>query len=256
MESIYQKLFEAEQNNVTVALATIVKTEGSTPRKAGAKMLIFSNKETFGTIGGGKLESQVINDAIATLKDTKPKLFHHQLEKDHKMGCGGCVDVFIEPVHGKYNLFIFGAGHLGSTLADMANKLGFNITLIDCREEIMAKVNCAHFNCLCTPYDKVVDNLSFDEKTFITIMTHTHDYDQLLTAACAMHKFAYLGMIGSKSKIAKFKRYYTDNKILTEEKMQKIDWPMGVPIACQTPEEIAVSILAKLIDVRGKIAQD
>jgi len=254
MESIFKKLAEIEKSNENVALAVVVKTEGSTPRKAGAKMLIYADKKTFGTVGGGKLENQVIEDAIDVLKENSPKLFHHKLEKDHKMGCGGCVDVYIEPIITKYNLFIFGAGHIGSALADMADKLGFNITLIDCRQEIIDQCNKEKFTCICQPYESIVDNLLFNNKTFITIMTHGHNYDQLLTEKCAKMDFAYLGMIGSQNKIAKFRKHYTDNKLLTDEQMQKIDWPMGVPISCQTPEEIAVSILAKLIDVRGKIS--
>lgn len=255
MESIYQKLLEAEKGNIDVAIATITKTEGSTPRKAGSKMLVYADKKTFGTVGGGKLENQVIEDAVLVLKENKPKHFHHKLEKDHKMGCGGCVDVFIEPIVGKMQLFIFGGGHVGSTLAELALKLGFNISIIDCREEIINKLDKTKYNCIFAPYEEIVDSLAFNNKTFITIMTHAHNYDELLTEKCAKKEYAYLGMIGSKNKIAKFKKNYLENNLLTVEQMNRIDWPMGIPIACQTPEEIAVSILAKLIDVRGNIAE-
>lgn len=254
MESIYKKLLEAETGNENVALAVVVNTEGSTPRKAGAKMLIYDDKKTFGTVGGGKLENQVIEDAIEVLKSNTPKLFHHLLEKDHKMGCGGCVDVYIEPISTKMNLYIFGAGHVGSALADLSHKLGFNVTLIDSRQEIIERLDHEKYTCIYEAYETAVDKLTYNKKTFITIMTHGHNYDQLLTEKCAKKEFAYLGTIGSKNKIAKFTKYYTDNKLLTKEQMQNIDWPMGVPIQCQTPEEIAVSILAKLIDVRGKIS--
>jgi xanthine dehydrogenase accessory factor len=255
MESIYKKLVEIEKGNDNVAIATVIKTEGSTPRKAGAKMIIYPDKKTYGTVGGGKLENQVIEDAIKVIKENNPELFHHKLEKDHKMGCGGCVDVFIEPIVGNMKLYIFGGGHVGSVLADLAEKLGFTVSIIDCREEIINNLNKDKFNCVLKPYEEAVDNLIFDNNTFITIMTHGHNYDQLLTEQCAKKDFAYLGMIGSKNKIAKFRKHYTDNKLLTDEQMLKIDWPMGIPISCQTPEEIAVSILAKLVDVRGKISK-
>ena len=252
MDSIYKKINEAEEANLNIVLATIISAKGSTPRKAGAKMIIYENGNTFGTIGGGALEKKTIENAPHILKTRTPEALSFKLDTDLNMGCGGCIDVFLEPIIGKINLLIFGAVHIGTVLAEMAIKLNFAVTLIDEREGIFDKINTQNYSIIHCPYEEAIQKAKTNNASFITIMTHAHNTDQLITGAFAKKDFAYLGMIGSVKKIAKFKKYYTEHKILTQQQMDKIDWPMGISISCQTPEEIAVSILAKLIDVRGK----
>jgi xanthine dehydrogenase accessory factor len=95
--------------------------------------------------------------------------------------------------------------------------------------------------------------LNFDETTFITTMTHSHENDRDIVAFCAKQKFAYIGMIGSRRKVKTAKEFFLSKNLMSEDEIQKIDMPMGLKIECQTPEEIVISILAKLIDVRGKM---
>ena len=169
------------------------------------------------------------------------------------MGCGGYVETYIEPVINKMKLYIFGAGHIGCILADFAHKLDFRVTLIDERKEIFDEFSTENFNIIKKNHKLTFKDLSFDKNTFIASLSHKHGYDKEIIEYCAKQEYSYLGMIGSKRKVEKIKKEFLNNNSLTENQLQKIDWPMGVKIECQTPEEIAVSIIAKLIDVRGKM---
>lgn len=251
---IYQKITELKSQNIDMALCTVIASKGSTPRKAGSKMIVTCNGDIFGTIGGGLTEQKTKEAALEVIKQNKPVVFSFALNEKNDMLCGGLMDIFIEPVETKMRLYIFGAGHIGQKLAPLAYQLGFDVTVIDEREGIFEgfdqSINITHVN---KNYKVFFSDMVFDNKTFIAAISHLHDYDRDIIAYCAKQKFAYLGMIGSKRKIAKSKELYLANNILSEDEMAVIDWPMGVEISCQTPDEIAVSILAKLIDVRGKI---
>jgi len=253
MESIYQEIANCEKENKAVALCVIISTTGSTPRKAGSKMLVYSNGSVSGSVGGGNLELQVIEDAKEVIKSGKVQVFDHNLITDHKMGCGGTAQVYIEPINRRINLYIFGAGHIGNRLARMASKLNFNVTLIDERAEVLELFADDSVYIINKNYNDAFAELEFDMNCFITSVSHLHGYDRDIVAHCAKVPHAYLGMIGSTRKIETAKKMFRDNNLLTEKEMNEIDWPIGLPISCQTPDEIVISIIAKLIDVRGNI---
>jgi xanthine dehydrogenase accessory factor len=257
MASIYKKLVECEESGREAALCIITETNGSTPRKAGSKMLVYANGSIYGSIGGGNLEHKVISDALHVIESGKPQHFNHNLTNDHEMSCGGNVQIYIEPLGKKFRLHIFGAGHIGSGLAVQAKKLGFTVTLIDERPEVFSSAppdeNIAQIR---KNHKEAFEELIFDDRTFIASISHLHAYDREIVAHCALQPHAYLGMIGSQRKIAKARQIFLEQNLLTNEEMDAIDWPMGIPIECQTPEEIIISILAKLIDVRGKIMKE
>lgn len=169
------------------------------------------------------------------------------------MCCGGVLQVYIEPVGKRFSLYIFGAGHIGACLAIEASKLGFTVTLIDERPEMFKGVSIEGINQINKNHREAFDELVFNNQTFVASISHLHEYDREIVAHCARQPHAYLGMIGSQRKIAKARQVFLDLKLLTNEEMEAIDWPMGIPIECQSPEEIVISILAKLIDVRGKM---
>lgn len=252
--SIFNQLNIAQQESITVALCTIIESQGSTPRKPGTKMIVYSNGEIYGSIGGGAFEHQVIQDALKTITNNNCSIFNYAMKKEEGMSCGGKATVFIEPLIGKSKLYIFGGGHIGKILSELTTKLGFAVFVIDERPEIIETLSKNNGTLICKPYNDAINNLIFDKNTFISIATHNHLYDKEIVAYCAKQSFAYLGMLGSKNKINNIKSEFLENKILSKNEMNKIDWPMGVKIACNTPEEIAVSILAKLVDVRTKLS--
>jgi xanthine dehydrogenase accessory factor len=251
MENIYHTLSIITDSGISAALCTLIESAGSTPRKAGSKMIVYPDKTISGTIGGGKLEHMVIQHAIQCMNDNKTGIFHFNLDADAGMSCGGQTTVFIEPVESKKKLIIFGAGHIGSFLAQQAQQLNFSVTLIDERAELLSPKNIPGIETICLPHAEAIPKLKLDSNTFVCVITHKHDYDKEIIGAMGTNELGFLGMIGSKRKIATISKELLDKHILDTTQLEKINWPLGVDIKCQTPQEIAISVLAKLIDVRN-----
>lgn len=251
--SIFFKLAECEESGVDVAICIIVSTSGSTPRKVGAKMLVYGDGSIFNTIGGGTLEMRVIKDALVAIAEGKSQVFTHALVQDHGMCCGGTVDIFIDPLVKNKKLYIFGAGHIGKALAHFASALAFEVTVIDERRESFKSWGAKDIAVINGKHRSAIKKLGFDKNTFITVVTHKHAYDREIVALCADQPHAYLGMIGSDRKVAMAKKVFAAAGNPSKKKLAHIDWPMGLNIKVETPDEIAISILAKLIDTRSKM---
>ena len=240
-----------DHSNLRSAQCIIVETKGSTPRKVGAKMIVREDKTISGTIGGGNLEKQVIQNAIEQIKAGEPKLFKHDLLHQHNMCCGGTVLIYIEPIVKKKNLYIFGAGHTGAALSEYASNLDFDVYVIDDRPDYIDKITLPEINCMEVSNQKVLPSLPFDENTYVVIMTYEHSHDRDILSYCINQPHAYLGMIGSQRKIELTKKMFIEGKIATEGELNKVDMPIGLEIDAEGPHEIAVSILAKLIQVKN-----
>ena len=253
MKNIFEKISEAQKQNKNIALCTIVFFKGSTPRKTGAKMIVYEDGKIYGTIGGGELEKSVIENALGQIRQGTPKLFRHDLLHQHNMCCGGTVDIYIEPIMIKNKLYIFGAGHTGQALAKYAANFNFETVLIDDRKEYVDECEIESVNKMNLDYRLALPLLPFDENTFICIMTYSHPMDRDILAFCLKKPFAYLGMIGSERKVEMTKKMFVDAGIGTMEELERVDMPMGISIGAEGPEEIALSIVAKLIAVKNKV---
>lgn len=238
------------------AVCIVVKTHGSSPRKEGAKMIVYEDGTIVATIGGGKLEEQVIKDAIKAIKTGKAQLKKHELLQQHGMCCGGSVEIYIEPIMKNKKLFIFGAGHIGRALAFLGQTLDFDITMIDDRKEYLDQIKIPAISKL--PFDplKTLPSISFDSDSFIIIATYNHQLDRDILAYCIKQPHAYLGMIGSLRKVAITKKLFLEGKIADNKALDQIDMPMGINIQAESPEEIAISILAKIIAVKNNTANE
>lgn len=253
MINIYDKITELRKSKLDFSLCTIVSTKGSTPRKVGAKMLVLEDGRIFGTVGGGAFEKFVIKNAIEQIKIHEPKLFRHDLLHQHGMCCGGTIDVYIEPTVKKNTLYIFGAGHTGHALAKYAVNFNFQTVLIDDRKEYLADIDVPDLNKMHLPFGEALKLLPFDEHTYICIMTYGHSLDRNILSFCLKKPFAYLGMIGSHRKVEMTKKIFSAGLNISDEDLQRIDMPMGIDIDAEGPEEIALSILSKLIAVKNKV---
>ncbi|MBI9037398.1 MAG: XdhC family protein [Bacteroidales bacterium] len=251
MKNIYSELNELIKSGKNAALCVVVETKGSTPRKAGSKMIVYDNKKILGTIGGGSIEFNVIDKAIEVIQNNTPQKFTFNLENDLDMTCGGYVEVYIEPVFPLPKLYIFGAGHVGKAVAEFASKTGFEITLFDEREGIFKSITLQNTKFVQGNYFEEIEKANFDNNTYVVVTTPKHAYDEDITAICAKKLHAYLGMIGSKRKVATAKKVFLEERGLKSEEIESIDMPIGIKFAAQTPEEIAISIVAKLIDVKN-----
>lgn len=243
-----ERVRQSEKNG---ALCIIVQTKGSSPRKVGAKMIVTEDGNIIGTIGGGNLEKKVIENALNQIDKNEAKLYKHDLLHQHNMCCGGSVEIYIEPIQKMNKLYIFGAGHTGNALAKIASQMDFDIYVIDDRSTYLDGIEVDGINKLNLDYKKVLPTLPFDKKTYIVIMTYEHSHDRDILSYCIKKPNAYLGMIGSERKVKLTKKMFVEGKLATKAALEKVDMPMGININAEGPEEIAISILAKLIDVKN-----
>lgn len=250
---LYKKIAELQSEHTPCVLCVITSTSGSTPRKAGSKMLVLQDGSIFGTIGGGSIEMAVIQEALRVFSAGEPASKEYALEEDLNMHCGGTVTVYFDPVMSLPKLYIFGAGHIGRALGKYASTLGFRIFFFDERPDIYKEFELEGAECHTGDYFENIAGSVFDEHTYIVITTHKHIYDEQILAAVARKPHAYLGMIGSRRKVAEARKRFVAEGLLTGEELDAVNMPIGIPFAAETPEEIAISIVAKLIDTRNTL---
>lgn len=215
-------------------------------------MLVTEQGKLFGTIGGGNLEKKVIENSMEMIAAKESKLFRHNLLQQHGMCCGGTVDVFIECMMPPEKLYIFGAGHVGRALANYAADLSFQVYVIDSRAEELNRIQNNVINKLPLTYDRLLPSLPFDQRSYIAIMTYDHQIDREILAYCLKKPFAYLGMIGSKRKVEVTRKKFLSTQLYSIEELSRVDMPMGYNTGATGPEEIAISILAKIIEEKNK----
>ncbi len=245
--SILSRIAELEAKAQPVALVTVVKASGSTPRAPGARMLVFEDGRIEGTVGGGAVESAARQTAMQCLQDGRPRFVEHKLTQELGMCCGGQVGLFIEALLPAPRLIIFGAGHVGQALTRMAAQAGFVVHVADEREELLQVCRLAEAREL---HDDLHDPaLPFGSNTYVVIATHDHGLDQRLAERVLKQRFGWLGVIGSRRK-AELTRQRLHAKDFEPAIVDRLRSPIGLAIAAETPEEIAVSVLAELIAVR------
>lgn len=256
MIQLAKKIEEITEKREPAALCIVTESRGSSPLKAGAKMLVWEDGSTWGTIGGGALEKSVIKNAHKVIGTQNPETTIHNLVKDHQMCCGGTVRVFIEPVYLPRNLYIFGGGHVGKALCHHAAALDFHVTVIDDRKEIFDSWENPLVQYVNQDPVKAIHELPWDRFTYAVILTYDHSLDREILTQCIQKPRAYLGMIGSKRKAAVTMRMLLEKGVTTPEELEKVDTPIGLAINAQSPHELAIGILGKLIREKNKPAEN
>jgi len=339
---IFIKAAELIDSCENFAIALVVNSEGSTPRKAGARAIITNNGKIYGTIGGGIVESEIRRRAVESCKSRKPEIFDFELQGSERQGdtpvCGGkmqilidpdiqkhkdcfkqmaeaiknrekgvlltilthdqvlkinykwliddsincylefpgkkkislCLEheqselfiekiqdsnlqqeVFVEPVTPKPLLVIAGGGHVGQALAIQADIVGFDIMVLDDRPEFTnSELFPENTKTICGDIEQQLNKIPPDKDTYIVIVTHAHKNDAEALEACINRPFNYIGMIGSKRKVALIRDNFIQSGICSTEQFDKIFSPIGFNIGAVTVPEIAASITAELIAVR------
>ena len=249
---IYEEIRTLRMMGKSCIILTITKATGSVPRHIGAKMLVKADGSILDTVGGGAIEKRLIEEALKSLETGEPKSVDYDLDDDLGMSCGGKVSAFIEPLISAPQLIIFGAGHIGSVLIRLGKMLGFRIVVADNRPDFANQRKLPNADQIfAAPYHEILRKLNFDESTYIVIVTHQHAHDQEVLEYCVRQPFAYLGMIGSKTKVVKSFKILREQGI-DEALLTKIHSPIGLDIGAETPEEIAIAIAAELVVVRRK----
>jgi xanthine dehydrogenase accessory factor len=249
---IYAEITRLSNAGEDAALCTVISAAGSTPREEGAKMLVRTDGSIMGTVGGGAVEKAVVNEALEVIRIGRAKKFEYCLKEGGELGmmCGGDTEVFIEPLLTVPSLFIFGGGHIAVPLVRMAAIVGFKITVIDERPEY---ADAARFpdaaETLVLEIPDAYSRLKIGQNSYIVIITHGHKGDEAALEGALKTPARYIGMIGSRTKNAAVFGHLL-SKGFTQEDISRTHAPIGVAIKAQTPEEIAVSILAEMIAVR------
>jgi xanthine dehydrogenase accessory factor len=258
---IFAAIGEALTKGEEVALVTITSSNGSTPQRVGAKMLVYADGRTVGTIGGGCYEHDALGKAREALRTRKPITAKYDLNDDFAeetgLVCGGQMEVFIEPLEAPPVLFVFGAGHVGYYLARAASDAGFEIHVVDDRA---AFANRDRF-----PFAAsiVVEDIpawltatTLPTSAYAVIVTRGHRNDLDALEHLAPRDLRYLGLIGSRAKVARIYDQLLGEGRSTLEQLSRVHAPIGLDIGAVTPQEIAVSIVAELIAIRRGKARE
>ena len=252
MQHWVSKLKEFELANTPVALITVTKCLGSTPCKIGARMLVTFDKKIYGTIGGGKLEFKAIDEALIAIKKNKISELSFTLGPETAQCCGGKVELIIEPMNQSPELYLFGAGHIGVEVCTILNDTPFKITLLDVREnwsDTLSLNDNISFSDI--DFDLYKQHINWGPNCYVVIMTHDHKLDFEITALALKSETNYIGLIGSKTKKARFNNLLK-KELNIKDGISKVHCPVGLNIGGITPNEIAISIAAELLKVYYK----
>jgi xanthine dehydrogenase accessory factor len=233
---------------------TVVRANGSTPQRAGAKMLVFPDGRTIGTIGGGCYENDAFWKAREALATGRSALLHYELNDDfaqeNGLVCGGQMDVHIDPLEPTPRLFIVGAGHVGWHLGRLAVDAGFRVHVVDDREKFASAERFPGAEeVVAEPIPDWLHRTDLPASAFVVVVTRGHTYDLDAMRALAARDLRYLGLIGSRAKVSRiFARLLEEG--MPPECLTRIHAPIGLDIGAVTPAEIAISIMAELVAIR------
>jgi len=252
--SIFQALAEIEAAHGSAVLCTIVQTNGSTPRHSTSKMIVYPDGQILGTIGGGELENRVRREALDALKEGKPRLLSFQMT-DPSRGdagtCGGQVEVFVEPILPAQIIIIIGGGHVGKAVAHLAKWVGFRVAVSDDRTEFCTpEANPDADEFYPVTMSELPLHVAITPQTCLILTTRGSQVDVAGLPALLETPAGYIGIIGSRRRWTETRRQLNDAGV-SEEQLNRIQSPIGLGIGAETPEEIAVSIMAEVLMLRG-----
>lgn len=249
---LYRRLLACQQENHSVVLATVIKTSGSVPRHEGTKMLIYADGSSYGTLGGGPLEELVIQEAQRALARSRPFILHYNfvdpLRGDPGV-CGGEMDIFVEAIHPRPTIVVFGLGHVGKAVVQLAHWCGLRVVAADDRQGLASAESFpeADVTVCCEP-SEISSKVPINSQTYIVLTTRGVPVDAEGLPSLLETPAIYIGVIGSKRRWETTVRQMKEMGI-ADEQIERITSPMGLEISAETPEEIAISILSEIIMV-------
>lgn len=259
------------------ALCTVVGAARSTPRDAGAKMLVAPDGSICGSVGGGPLEASVIFEAVQLLRNggasgmrrfalttagdaAEPLRATPAQGEDLGMKCGGEASIFVDLVRPAARLVLYGAGHVGERVANLATDAGLSTVVIDDRAVFaqpqrfprVAEVRCADLE------KDPLGGLRPGPEDFVVILTRCHALDEGVLEAALQTPARYVGLIGSRRKVALILRSIARRLGRDPRGDPRLHAPIGLRLGDKSPGEIAISILAEvlLIKSKGKLAHN
>ncbi|MDO5115456.1 MAG: XdhC/CoxI family protein [Synergistaceae bacterium] len=232
-------------------LCTVTSEDGSTPRSRGASMWVRPDGTIAGTIGGGLIEYEAIQEALLLMKSGEgTRIWRKGLTEKDGMACGGSAEIYMETIGRCDELVIFGGGHVGRAVAELGAFVGFRVTVWDERPEFANDEHIPWARNIACPIDKIYEKgITLHERSYVVIMTRGHALDAEAVTVTDGMPGAYYGMIGSRSKIATLRKKLLEQGVSVAH-LDRIYQPIGLPIRAETPNEIAVSVMAEIIAVK------
>ncbi len=251
---IYDEIVRLRKTGQKCAVATIVQVNGSIPSYESAKLLVREDGSMIGTVGGGCVEAEVWNAAREVIESEKPKHLNFSLGQDaaydNGLICGGQLNIFVEPVIPQPRAFIFGGGHVSKSLSKVANLAGFATSIIDDREAFANRERFPEAEAVyADEYEKVFPQLAITSSSYLIIVTRGHRDDMRVLQWAVTTPARYIAMIGSKRKTISVVKQL-EKEGMPREAFEKIFAPMGLEIGAESPEEIAISVVAEMIAIR------
>ncbi|KXA96619.1 hypothetical protein AKJ38_02975 [candidate division MSBL1 archaeon SCGC-AAA259I14] len=251
MKGIYQRINELLNEGERFAVATIIRSEGSSPRGAGAKMIVQNDGETIGSVGGDCAERGVIDASLKALENGEPRTVGMELVEEEKGGigmkCGGEIEVSIEILEPSPRLVLIGGGRVAIEVAKLAEQVGFEIRVIDPFVEEESFPDTAKV--IPQPVSEGISEVEITSQSYIVIITR-HKYDQPALTESLETEAAYIGMMGSETRVKSIFGTLEEEEGIERERLSEVHAPIGLEIGAETPKEIAVSIVSELIKER------
>ncbi len=252
MDEFYAAIAQALRAGERVALATVVQVEGSTPRSAGAQMLVWETGRTLGTVGGGSLEAHVIDGARAALAGGRSILQEYSLRAGEEQAvgvCGGRAQVFIHVLQPAAPVLVVGAGHVAQPLAQAASLAGFRVLVVDDRPDLLTRDRFPTAETQAVSFLDLRAQVALGDQWSVIVVTRSHEHDEEVLRQMLELPLAYLGVTGSRTKVRRmFGRLREQG--YSAEQLARVHAPIGLDIGAETPAEIAISIVAELIQAR------
>jgi len=253
---IFSRLTQLLNEGRGAVLCTLVEKTGSGPRDVGAKMLVDPSGETVGTIGGGGMERKLVAEALDALRGGPGRTLTFALGVEAREGavavnskCGGEVKILLDVIKPELRLIVIGSGHIAKPLAELAHKAGFEVIVVDDAESATRARFPTAKEIHSGPFEEELSQVEVRPSDFVAVVHGETGYELAALKSVLRRRPTYVGLLGSRNKAAEHKRQLLDEGFSREE-VEAIRAPIGLDIGAETPEEIAVSIVAELIRAR------
>ena len=255
---ILQTLLMAQESADAVVLATIIKARGSVPRHAGTKMLVYADGRFIGTIGGGELEARVLQAAQKCLTTNQPTILPYSLVDPQRGDPGVCgveVEVYLEPYLPPATVFVIGCGHVGKQVAALSHWLGYRVVVYDDRSALVTAENIPDADVyLSGTFTEAVAANPLHRQTFVTMVTRNVAVDRKIIPHLVASPAPYIGIMGSRRRWSETRRQLLDDG-LSQDQLERFHVPIGLELQAESPQEIALSILAEITQLRRSAAE-
>lgn len=249
MRDILQAQLDLLASGGRGALATVVRISGSAPQQVGARLLLREDGSTLGTVGGGAIEKLVLQALERALASERAELLVRELSHDLGMCCGGRMEIFVEPIIPVPRLWLLGAGHVSRPTAALARSVGFDVVVVDEREELNTAERFPGCELRLDDPSDALRRAPLTARDWVLIVTHDHQLDQRALESAAGSQAHYIGLVGSRRKV-----FRLVERVLAKRQgalpLERVFAPVGLDIGAVTPQEIAVSIVAELVALR------